>query len=196
MFSFYQIHLTSINKTDGGPSSEDGVTNKVSMTTCSFSVHHRSHLSLRVKQLCKLHPKVPPQGIISSFLVYLSTLGILAILSAIACHQLYLVWHQPIMQASEGDIPNASNQNILGTSEGANNAINKGDSTSVIGIFEGANDLSSCSLHGFTTSFADFDSEQLNTQTHFDTDSVFFVCDNLTTRHICKGIQKFVPGTL
>jgi hypothetical protein len=71
MFSFYQIHPTSINKTDGGPSSEDGVTNKVSVTTRSMSVHHRSHLSLRVKLLCKLHPKVPPQGIISSFLVFL-----------------------------------------------------------------------------------------------------------------------------
>ena len=30
MFSYYQIHPTSINKTDGGPSSEDGVTAKVS----------------------------------------------------------------------------------------------------------------------------------------------------------------------
>jgi hypothetical protein len=93
MFSFYQIHPTSINITDGGPSSEDGVTNKVSVTTCSISVHHRSHLSLGVKPLCKLHPKAPPQGIISSFLVFLSTLGILAILSAIACHPLNLVRH-------------------------------------------------------------------------------------------------------
>jgi hypothetical protein len=29
---------------------------------------------------------------------------------------------------------------------------------------------------GFTTSFADVNSEQLNTHVHFDTDSVFFVC--------------------
>jgi hypothetical protein len=98
------------------------------------------------------------------------------------------------MQASKGDIPNASNQNIFGASEGANNAI--GYSTSIFGVSKGANDLSSCSLHGFTTSFADVDSEQLNTQTHFDTDSVFFVCDNSTTGQICNDIQKFVPGTL
>jgi hypothetical protein len=175
---------------------DHGVTNKVSVTTCSISVHHRSHLFLGVKLLCKLHPKVPPQGIISSFLVFLSTLGILAILSAIACHQLYLVWHQPTVQASKGDIPNASNQNIFGTSKGANNAINKRNSTSIFGVSERANDLSSCSLHGFTTSFADVDSEQLNTQTHFDTDSVFFICDNLTTKNICNDIQKIVPGTL
>jgi hypothetical protein len=100
------------------------------------------------------------------------------------------------MQASKGDIPNASNQNIFGTSEGANNVMNKGYSMSIFGIAKGANDLSSCSLHGFTTSFADVDSEQLNTQTRFDTDSVFFVCDNSTTGHICNDIQKFVPGTL
>ncbi len=31
--SFYQIHPTSINKTDGRPSSEEGDTNKVSETT-------------------------------------------------------------------------------------------------------------------------------------------------------------------
>jgi hypothetical protein len=196
MFLFYQIHLTSINEIDGRPSSKDGITNKVSVTTRSISVHHRSQLSVGVKLLCKLHPKVPPQGIISSFLVFLSTLGILAILSAIACHQLYLVQHQPTMQASKGDIPNASNQNIFGTSRGANNVINKGESTSIFGVSGGANDPSSCSLHGFTTSFADINSEQLNTQTHFDTDSVFFVCDNLTTGHICSDIQKFVPGTL
>jgi hypothetical protein len=100
------------------------------------------------------------------------------------------------MQDSEGDIPNASNQNIFGTSEQANNAINKGDSTSIFGVSKGVNDLSSCSQHGFTTSFADVDSEQLNTQFHFDTDSVFFVHDNSTTGHICSDIQKFVPGTL
>ncbi len=87
MFSFYQLHPTSINKTDGGPPFEDGVTNKVSVTTRSISVHHRSHVSVGVKLLHKLHPKVLPQGIISSFLVFLSTLSILAILSAIACHQ-------------------------------------------------------------------------------------------------------------
>jgi hypothetical protein len=100
------------------------------------------------------------------------------------------------MQSSKGDIPNASNQNIFGASGGANNAINKGDSTSIFGVSKGVNDLSSCSLHDFTTSFADVNSEQLNTQTHFDTDLVFFICDNLTTGHICNYIQKFVLGTL
>ncbi len=51
------------------------------------------------------------------------------------------------------------------------------------------------SLLGFTSSFADGNSEKLNTQVHFDMDSVFFVCDNLTTGHICNDIRKFIPGS-
>ena len=52
------------------------------------------------------------------------------------------------------------------------------------------------SPHGFTSSFADSDLEKLNTQILFDMDLVFFVCDNLTTGHICNDIRKFIPGTL
>jgi hypothetical protein len=197
MFSFYQIHPTSINKTNGGPSSEDGVTNKVSETTRSLFAYHRSHLSLGAKILCKLCLTVPPRGTISSFLVLLSTLGILTVLSATACHQLCLLRNQPIMQASEGAIFGASKGAMLGTSEGANNVIvNKGDTTAIFGVSEGASDPSPCSLHSFTTSFADVESDQLNTQTHFDSASIFFVCDNSTTGHICIDIQKFIPCTL
>ena len=51
-------------------------------------------------------------------------------------------------------------------------------------------------LQGFTTSFADADVEKLNTQVPFDTDSIFFVCDNSTTGHICNDLLRFVPGSL
>jgi hypothetical protein len=44
------------------------------------------------------------------------------------------------------------------------------------------------SFQGFTTSFADGNSEKLNTQVHFDTDSIFFVCDSSTTGHICNEV--------
>jgi hypothetical protein len=186
----------SINKTNGQPSSEDGFTNKVSETTQSLSAYHRSHLSLGAKILCKLCPTVPPQGIISSFLVLLSTMGILTVLLAIACHQLCLVQNQPIMQASKGAIFGASKGAMLSTSEGANNTINKGDTTAIFGVSKGAINQSPCSLHSFTTSFAEIESDQLNTQTHFDADSIFFICDNSTTGHICNNIQKFIPGTL
>ena len=51
-------------------------------------------------------------------------------------------------------------------------------------------------LNGFTTSYADADSEQLNMQVPFDIYSIFFVCDNSTTGHICKNLIKFITGTL
>ena len=35
-----------------------------------------------------------------------------------------------------------------------------------------------------------------NTQVPFDTDLVFFVCDNSTTVHICNDLLRFVPGSL
>jgi hypothetical protein len=88
MFSYYQIHPTSINKTDGGPSSEDGVTAKVSKATHSQSIRNGSCLSLGAKLLHKARPKTPHCGLISLFLVLFSTLGILGILSAMACHRI------------------------------------------------------------------------------------------------------------
>ncbi len=110
-----------------------------------------------------------------------------------ACHQLYV--HNG---SSEGDIYKGSPQEISGTSTGDASILNtfQGDSIIsaskgvVFGISKGANAL------GFTTSFADVDSEQLNMQVHFDTDSVFFICDNSTTGHICNDIRKFVQGTI
>ena len=49
-------------------------------------------------------------------------------------------------------------------------------------IFHGYS--ASSRLQGLTTSFADADVEKLNIQVPFDTDSIFFVCDNSTTGHI------------
>ena len=63
-------------------------------------------------------------------------------------------------------------------------------------IAEGENDLLSCFLHGFTTSFADVDSEELNSKIHFNTNSIFYVCDNSTTGQICNDVWKFNPSTL
>ena len=89
--------------------------------------------------------------------------------------------------ASEGDMT------FMSSSEGVADCISLasegGDTVSYI-----TKDFSS--LHGFTSSFADGDAGKLNTQIHFDTDSIFFVCDNSTTGHICNDIRKFIPGTL
>ncbi len=119
----------------------------------------------------------PQRGFLSLFLVFIATIGIFGILSIITCHQIYA--HS---SSSEGGQPvsliHPSKGGTIGISEGA------------ICISKGANTL------GFTTSLADVDTEQLNTQVHFDTDSLFFVCDNSTTGHICNDIRKFVPGSI
>jgi hypothetical protein len=86
MFTHYQNNLTSINKTVGGASSEDGVSAKVSESTSHQSIQHGSCLSFGAKLLCKARPKTPHRGLISSFVVLLSTLCILGILSIMACH--------------------------------------------------------------------------------------------------------------
>jgi hypothetical protein len=113
MFSFYQIHSTSINKTAGGPSSEDGVTAKVSKITSHQSVQHGSCLSIGAKLLHKARPKTPHHGLISSLLILISKLGIFGILSIMACHQLYIHNCSP-----KGVISNALLQGIPGTSKG------------------------------------------------------------------------------
>jgi hypothetical protein len=200
MFSYYQIHLTSINKTAGGPSSEDGVTAKVSKATHSKSIRNGSCLSFGAKLLRKARPKTPHRGFISLVLVLISTLGILGILSIMACHQIYV--HN---SSSKGGKSESSLQGIPGISKenasiifpifnawkwkrvSVSNVTSEGDT---LGVSKGAKAF--C----FTTSFANVDTEQLNTQVHFDTDSSFFVCDNSTTGHICKDIRKFVPGSI
>ncbi len=110
-----------------------------------------------------------------------------------ACHQFYV--HN---SSSKGGISKGSLQRISGASKGDASifSASKGDSVisaskgDIFGVSKGAN------VFGFTTSFADVDSEQLNMQVHFDTNSVFFVCDNSTTGHICNDNRKFVQGTI
>jgi hypothetical protein len=188
MFSHYQIHLTCINKTASGPSSEDGITTKVSKATHSQSIQHGSSLYFCAKMLHKAQPKTPHCGLISLFLVLLSTLGILGILSVMAYHQFYV--HNG--SSKGGGISKGSPQGISGASKGDASIFGTSKGDSIISAFEG--DI--FGAFGFTTSFADVISEQLNTQVHFDTDSVCFVCDNSTTGHICNDIWKFVEGTI
>jgi hypothetical protein len=192
MFSHYQIHSTSIDKTAGGASSEDGVSAKVSESTNHQSIQHGSCFSFGAKLLGKSRPKTSRCGLIPLFLVLLSTLGIFGILSIMACHQL-CVHNQP----SKGGISNASIQGNPAASKGDTSIfsalegdVSLGIKTDSSGVSDGVN------LHGFAVSFADVDSEQLNMQVHFDTDSIFFVYDDSTTGHICNDIWKFIPETM
>jgi hypothetical protein len=86
MFSYYPIYPTSINRTAGGPSSEDGVTANVSETTSHQSIWSGHFLFSGIKLLCKTRPKTPQRGFISSWFLFIITIGIFGILSIIACH--------------------------------------------------------------------------------------------------------------
>jgi hypothetical protein len=192
MFSHYQIHSTSINKTASGASFEDGVLAKVSESTNHQSIQHGSCLSFGAKLLGKARPKTPRCGLMSLFLVLLSTLGILGILFIMVCHRLCV--HN---QSSKGGISNASIQGNPAASEGDTSIFRASEGDVSLGIKTDSSGISNrANLHGFAVSFVDVNSEQLNTQVHFDTDSIFFVCDNSTTGHICNDIWKFIPDTM
>ena len=101
MFSYYQIHLTSINKTDGTPSSEDGVTADTKIITSAAT--HTARLQIGcIKFIQKARPTTPPNGFISAFLVMLMTIGILGILTGMKCHHILTSTTPILSQASEG----------------------------------------------------------------------------------------------
>jgi hypothetical protein len=179
MFSFYQIHPTSINKTAGEPSTEDGITAKVSETTHHQSIQHGFHLSFGAKLLHKARPKTPHCELIPSCLKLISTLGIFGILSIMACHQLYICNH-----SSKGGISNALLQGISGTS---NFSASKGVDN--FGISKRANPFV------LTTSFADGNSQQLNKQIRFDTDliSLFAIIQPMVIFVTTFGTLSRVP---
>jgi hypothetical protein len=81
MFSFYQIHPTSINKTDGNSSSKDGVTAGTNASTNTTSSHWTSSFLSGVKLLWRGCPNRPTHGTISAFLIIIVAIGIFTILT-------------------------------------------------------------------------------------------------------------------
>ena len=166
MFSYYQIHLTSINKTAGGLSSEDGVTAQVSETTCyKLSEYSNRILSVFWCQVAlqSTSQDTTPWNHIFGVSPYFHT-----------GHTRNLIYH--------GMSSNLPSQQLFRGSP--RDPWNFWGGCKHHWYFRGAN------AFGFTTSFAVVDTEQLNTQIHFDTDSSFFVCNNSTTGHICNDIRK------
>jgi hypothetical protein len=108
------------------------------------------------------------------------------------CHQLCV--HN---RSSKGGISNALIQGNPAASEGDISIFSASEGDDSLGIkIESSGVSNGANLHGFTVSFADVNSEQLNTQVHIDTDSIFFVCNISTTGHICNDIQKFIPDNM
>jgi hypothetical protein len=68
MFSFYEIHPTSINKTDGNSSSKDGVTLETNAATNFTSSHWNSSFLSGATLLLRGNQKRLTNGIISASL--------------------------------------------------------------------------------------------------------------------------------
>jgi hypothetical protein len=202
MFSYYQIHPTSITKTNGAPSSEDGVRADIKSDTMSWSPRFTSTFLSGLKIIRKTISRTPPNGLISSFLVLPMTIGIIIILAGLKCCHIFDSKNSTFTLSSEGAT------NIITASEGIADCIlpfsgvDDDELTASEHMTYSMKDFKRdikkplSLLQRFTTSFADGDSEKLNTQIDFDTDLVFFVCDNSTTGHISNNIQKFIPGSL
>jgi hypothetical protein len=199
MFSYYQIHPTSITKTNGAPSSEDRVTADIKSDTMSWSPRFTSTFLSGLKIIRKMRPRTPPNIIISSFLVLLATIEIITILAGIKCCHIFYSKNSTFTLSSEGatNIITASQgvvDCILPSSELDDDKLTASEHTTYsIKDFEWGIENPLGLFQGFTASLANGDSEKLNTQ---NTDSVFFVCDNSTTGHICNDIRKFIPGSL
>ena len=85
LFSYYQIHPTRINKTDGTPSSENGVTADTKIIATTWNPRFPSQC---IKSIQRGQPTTPPNEFISAFLVMLMTIGIQATLTGIKCHHI------------------------------------------------------------------------------------------------------------
>ncbi len=88
LFSCYQIHPISINKTNGASSSKDDVTADVQNHSHSWKSRIASSFLFKTKTLRKKQSLMPPNRSISSFLVLLTTIGILKILTGAKCHHI------------------------------------------------------------------------------------------------------------
>jgi hypothetical protein len=110
----------------------------------------------------------------------LTTIGILTILTGAKCHHILSSNQQALSLPCSKGVATS----IFTPSKGVSNSI----SLPSMGDHEQNIQQPISSFQGFTTSFADDKSEKLKLQVHFDTDSIFFVCDNSTTGHICNDV--------
>jgi len=160
-------------------------------------------------------PKEPPRGYITSFLVGTSIIGIFSYLTMIGIARLTFGSKTFKKKRRRKRSPKAisrrkakrGNRTTSNSEDGEEKDSfydcrytmdSKGVSETFHDCYETLHSEGDHTMntHAFTTCLADGDQERMNTQVPFDTDSIFFVCDNSSTGHICNDISKFVPGTM
>jgi hypothetical protein len=103
LFSYYQIYPTSINKTNGASSSKDGVTADIQNHSYSQKSQIASSFLFKTKTLRKKQSRTPSNGFISSFLVLLTTIETLTILTGAKFHHILSFNQQALsLPVSEG----------------------------------------------------------------------------------------------
>ena len=210
MFSYYQMDRNNINKChQGGQRGDDNSIPDATESAMIFTEYYASTYFSASKIFWLKIPKEPPKGFCSSSLVLLATISIFLSMTTIAAIRLSRMKpnkrrRRRVRKRSAEAIARIRLRKIerksrrLLAPEGEDDKISIWSDCKVLkGETVGASPLEGESIRkAFTTSFADADLETLNTQVPFDTDSIFFVCDNSATGHICNDIRKFVPGSI
>ena len=209
MFSFYQMDRANINRCEhGGQTRDDNTVSDAADETMALTEYFASTFFCACKIILGKRPRKPPDGYLAALLVLILVISFYSFFTLIG------TWHivsrlpsyltkkkkkkKKRRKRSLEAIQRRKDRHLLKRS-----SLSDGDSEKAIDASESSSEGAvtdqaciSPNIGAFVTSLADVDTETLNTQVPFDTNSIFFVCDNSTTGHICNDIGKFVPGTL
>ena len=170
----------------------------------AMTIHFASKFHSAMDLIFPKPPKEPPDGIITSLIMILITWICILSHLFIACGRI-LRHNSKNNKRSKRRPKKKSGQTLqqfciihialqISRAQQSKTSASKGSPKADDKIFHKNSAFSRLQI--FTTSFVDVDVEKLNTQVTFNTDSIFFVCDNSTTGHICNDLLRFVPGSL
>ena len=205
MHSHYQINRASINQMDGSATAENNSSIESLQQAVHLAIYFASIFHSAMDFIFPKPPKEPPKGLVTAIAMIPITWICISSQLAIACVRIMRHKSKPKKKHRRKRSAKASarrrfkkiSRRHLDTFCARH--LIKQNSQAQVETMTSASKGAYSTLHriqGFTTSFADADAEKLNTQVPFDTDSIFFVCDNSTTGHICNDLLKFVPGSL
>ena len=166
-----------MNRCENHGDTKDGSSQIIQVQAMEFTYYYASIYFEAVKIFFLKKPKEPPRGCITSLLVGAFIIGIFSCLTMIGIAR--MTFRTKTMD-SKGVFEASQDCHDTLHSEGDDTIITK----------------PTMNAYALTTCLADVDQERMNTQVPFDTDSIFFVCDNSSTGHICNDVSKFVPGTM
>ena len=204
-----------MNRCKNHGDTKDGSSQTILVQAMAFTYYFTSIYFEAVKIFLLKRPKEPSHGYITSFLVGTSIIGIFSYLIMIGIARLtFGSKTRKKKQRRKRSLEAISRRKAKRGNRTTSNFEDKEEKDSFYDCrytmdSKGASDTfhdcyetlhskgeHTMNTHAFTTCLADGDQERMNTQVPFDTNSIFFVCDNSSTGHICNDVSKFVPGTM